>query len=124
MRDKGRRQRPFLIPLPSSLIPFFLLLATAVCCNNDITAMELLDALERRGRRVPETMSVVGFDDIPIAGHARVGLTTVRQDAELMGGVAAEMLLEAIVAGRHPSRLVLVPTEFVVRTSTGPAPEV
>jgi hypothetical protein len=34
MRDKGRRQRPFLIPLPSSLIPFFLLLATAVCCNN------------------------------------------------------------------------------------------
>ena len=96
---------------------------TAVCCNNDITAMELLDALERRGRRVPETMSVVGFDDIPVAGHARVGLTTVRQDAELMGGVAAEMLLEAIVDGRHPSRRVLVPTELVVRTSTGPAPE-
>ena len=96
---------------------------TAVCCNNDITAMELLDALERRGRRVPETMSVVGFDDIPIAGHARVGLTTVRQDAELMGGIAAEMLLEAIADGRHPSRRVLVPTELVARTSTGPAPE-
>ena len=47
---------------------------TAVCCNNDMTALELLDALERRGRRVPESMSVVGFDDIPVAGHARVGL--------------------------------------------------
>ena len=96
---------------------------TAVCCNNDVTAMELLDALERRGRRVPESMSVVGFDDIPIAGHARAGLTTVRQDAEHMGGLAAEMLLQAIAAGRHPSRRVVLPTELVIRTSTGPAPE-
>jgi LacI family transcriptional regulator len=88
-----------------------------------VTALELLDALVRRGRRVPESMSVVGFDDIPVAGHARVGLTTVRQDAEEMGGVAAEMLLEAIANGRHPSRRVLLPTELVVRTSTGPAPE-
>jgi LacI family transcriptional regulator len=96
---------------------------TAVCCNNDVTAMELLDALERRGRPVPASMSVVGFDDIPVAGHLRVGLTTVRQDAEQMGGLAAEMLLEAIAAGRHPSQRVVLPTELVVRTSTGPAPE-
>jgi LacI family transcriptional regulator, galactose operon repressor len=68
-------------------------------------------------------MSVVGFDDIPIAGHSRVGLTTVHQDAEQMGGLATEMLLEAIAEGRHPSRRVVLPTELVVRTSTGPAPE-
>ena len=96
---------------------------TAVCCNNDVTAMELIDALERRGEPVPASMSVVGFDDVPVAGHARVGLTTVRQDAEEMGRIATEMLLEAIAAGRHPSRRVVLPTELVVRTSTGPTPE-
>jgi DNA-binding LacI/PurR family transcriptional regulator len=52
-----------------------------------------------------------------------VGLTTVHQDAEQMGGLATEMLLEAIADGRHPSRRVVLPTELVVRTSTGPAPE-
>ena len=80
---------------------------TAVCCNNDITAMELLDALERRGRPVPETRCP---SSASTTSRSRAtpgsGSTTVRQDAELMGGIAAEMLLEAIADGRHPSRRV------------------
>ena len=76
---------------------------TAICCKNDVTALELLDALARRGRRVPEAMSVVGFDYIPLAGHALVGLTTVRQDAERIGVRSAELLLAAIAEGRPRS---------------------
>ena len=75
--------------------------ATAVCCTNDIVAIALIDDLERRGRRVPEDVSVVGFDDIPMAGHRRIDLTTVRQPAREMGRLAAEMVLSAI-AERPP----------------------
>jgi DNA-binding LacI/PurR family transcriptional regulator len=56
-----------------------------------------------------------------MAGHARIDLTTVRQPAEQMGLLAAEMALAAIAAGRHAAERVTVPTELVVRGSTGPA---
>lgn len=97
--------------------------ATAVCCTNDVIAMALMDRLERDRRPVPEAVSVVGFDDIPLAAHRRIALTTVRQPAELMGQLAAEMLLSAIAEGRHAAGRVEVETELVVRGSTGPARE-
>ena len=50
-----------------------------------------MDSLERRGRRVPEDVSVAGFDDVPLASHNRIRLTTVRQDAAAMGTRAAEL---------------------------------
>ncbi|MGN6378546.1 MAG: LacI family DNA-binding transcriptional regulator [Gaiellales bacterium] len=96
---------------------------TAVCCTNDVIAIGLIDRLERDGRRVPASLSVVGFDDIPMAGHRRIDLTTVRQPAERMGQLAAEMALTAIAEGRHAAETVTVPTELVVRGSTGPASE-
>lgn len=95
--------------------------ATAVCCTNDVIAMTLMDRLEREGRRVPAAVSVVGFDDIPLASHARIDLTTIHQPAEEMGRLAAEMALSAIAAGEHAARSVVVPAELVVRGSTGPA---
>ena len=95
----------------------------AVFCSADAIAIGALHECHRRRLAVPRRIAIAGFDDIPIAGHARVGLTTVHQDAEHMGGLAAEMLLQAIAAGRHPSRRVVLPTELVIRTSTGPAPE-
>jgi DNA-binding LacI/PurR family transcriptional regulator len=94
---------------------------TAVCCTNDVIAIGLIDRLEREGRRVPGDVSVVGFDDIPMAGHRRIDLTTVRQPAAEMGLQAAEMALAAIAEGRHAAERVTVPTELVVRGSTGPA---
>ena len=66
---------------------------TAICCMNDGVAIDLMDSLERSGRRVPEDVSVVGFDDVPLASHHRIRLTTVRQDAATIGARAAGMLL-------------------------------
>jgi LacI family transcriptional regulator len=94
---------------------------TAVCCTNDVIAMALMDRLERDGTPVPGAVSVVGFDDIPLAAHRRIDLTTVRQPAERMGATAAEMVLSAIAAGEHAGRRVVMPAELVVRGSTGPA---
>ena len=94
---------------------------TAVCCTNDVIAMALMDRLERDGVLVPAAISVVGFDDIPLAAHRRIDLTTVRQPAEEMGRMAAEMALSAIAAGEHAGRRVIMPAELVVRGSTGPA---
>jgi DNA-binding LacI/PurR family transcriptional regulator len=94
---------------------------TAVCCTNDVIAIALIDRLECEGRRVPGDVSVVGFDDIPMAGHRRIDLTTVRQPAAEMGLQAAEMVLASIAEGRHAAERVTVPTELVVRGSTGPA---
>jgi len=94
--------------------------ATAFCCTNDVIAMALIDRLECDGVCVPADVSVVGFDDIPMAAHRRIDLTTVHQPAEEMGQLAAEMLLSAIAAGGHAARRVIVPTQLVVRGSTGP----
>jgi DNA-binding LacI/PurR family transcriptional regulator len=94
---------------------------TAVCCTNDVIAMALMDRLERDGVLVPAAISVVGFDDISLAAHRRIDLTTVRQPAEEMGRMAAEMALSAIAAGEHAGRRVIMPAELVVRGSTGPA---
>ena len=92
--------------------------ATAVCCTNDVVAIDLIDRLAQCGRRVPQDVSVVGFDDIRMAGHARISLTTVRQPAVEMGRAAVEMLLTAISERRHVSQRVVMPTELVVRGST------
>jgi DNA-binding LacI/PurR family transcriptional regulator len=94
--------------------------ATAVCCTNDVIAIDLMHRLESDGVAVPGRVSVVGFDDIPLAAHSRIDLTTVRQPAREMGRQAAEMLLSAIAAGEHASRSVVMPTQLVVRGSTGP----
>jgi DNA-binding LacI/PurR family transcriptional regulator len=93
---------------------------TAICCMNDGVAIDLMDSLERRGRRVPEDISVTGFDDVPLASHNRIRLTTVRQDAAAMGARAAELLLAAVNDGRHVEQRELLRGELIVRESTGP----
>jgi LacI family transcriptional regulator len=93
---------------------------TAICCMNDGVAIDLMDSLERSDRRVPEDVSVVGFDDVPLASHHRIRLTTVRQDAATIGARAAEMLLSAVAEGRPVERRELLRGELIVRESTGP----
>lgn len=92
---------------------------TAVAAITDMLALGVLDALSARGLRVGHDVSVVGFDDIPDAAAAR--LTTVRQSAIERGRIAAELLLDppSDPAKRH----VVLPTELIVRASTGPAQE-
>lgn len=86
---------------------------TAVFCSNDRVALGLYHALRRRGVRVPDEVSVVGFDDLPWGEYLAPPLTTVRQPGREMGRLAARLLLgEADDAPVSP--------ELVVRASVGP----
>jgi LacI family transcriptional regulator len=77
-----------------------------------------MDRLERRGLRVPEDVSVVGFDDIPLASHRRIRLTTVRSDAADMGRRAVELVVGAAREGRHVAHREIQTTPLVVRSTT------
>jgi DNA-binding LacI/PurR family transcriptional regulator len=92
---------------------------TAVFVANDQMAMGVVAALREAGRRVPEDVSVVGFDDLPEAPFVSPPLTSVRQDfAELGRRVMA--LMERVLAGEASPTSDLVPTSLVVRASTAP----
>lgn len=88
---------------------------TAVFAVSDILAIGLIKGFRRSGRRVPEDVAVVGFDDVPIAEVFEPGLTTVAQPMLALGAAAVEMLLERI-EGRAPDHRVL-PHRLVVRQS-------
>lgn len=93
-------------------------LPTAVVAPNDHTAVGLLQILVRNGVRVPEDVSVTGFDDAPIARLSSVDLTTVRQDPELMGVAAVEAAVRRVRDhGLKPGETV-VETALVIRGST------
>ena len=92
--------------------------ATAVLAFSDLMALGVLDALADRGLRPGRDVSVVGFDDIPEAAGA--GLTTVRQPTRDKGRIAGELLLDT---PEDPERRqVVLPTQLIVRSSTGPVP--
>jgi LacI family transcriptional regulator len=94
---------------------------TALFAFNDVSAIGAVKALREAGLRVPEDVSVVGFDDIQSAAFQNPGLTTVRQPLRTMGMLAAETVLRQIAGGaaEHvPSKQVMVDPEFVVRDST------
>jgi len=94
---------------------------SALFAFNDISAIGAIQALRESGKRVPEDVSVIGFDDIQSAAYQNPGLTTVRQPLRQMGVVAAETLLARIsnpAKHFHPKRVILKP-ELVVRGTTG-----
>jgi LacI family transcriptional regulator len=94
---------------------------TAFFVSNDLVAIDLIEALEQLGRRVPDDVSVVGFDDIALAGLARVSLTTVAQPRERLAELALEILLDRIETGeREPFRRVRLDPRLIVRGSTAP----
>ncbi len=95
---------------------------TAVFCANDQQALGMLRAFRERGVRVPQDVSVVGFDDIPEAAYLSPPLTTVRQDFDEVGRRCLAQLLELLDPGGGPaarSHPRVAPT-LVVRASTGP----
>jgi LacI family repressor for deo operon, udp, cdd, tsx, nupC, and nupG len=91
---------------------------SAVFCSNDEMAMGALRALKTRGLRVPEDISVVGFDDIRFARHTDPPLTTVFQPKEDLGREAMTLLLEILRGNDVPARRRILPTQLVVRGST------
>jgi DNA-binding LacI/PurR family transcriptional regulator len=93
---------------------------TAVLCDDDVIAAGLLAEAQRQGVRVPEELSVIGFDNLDLTRLTSPALTTVSTDPEGLGAAAFEML-HARLQGERPRNRVL-PVELVVRDSTGPAP--
>ena len=93
---------------------------TAIVALSDQLALGAIEAAARRGLAVPADLSVAGFDDVPAAATARPALTTVRQPLRAKGVVAARLVLEKWAATEPPD--VSLPTELVVRASTGPVP--
>ncbi len=95
---------------------------TALFAYNDISAIGAIWAFREAGLRVPEDVSVMGFDDIPAAAYNTPGLTTVRQPLERMGQIAAKTVIDQIEGNAEFVQEIAVAPELVVRDSTGPAP--
>jgi LacI family transcriptional regulator, repressor for deo operon, udp, cdd, tsx, nupC, and nupG len=95
---------------------------TAVFCSNDEMAIGALRALSARGLRVPEDVSVVGFDDIRFARYMSPALTTVAQPKNALGREAMSMLIELLNDPDVPPRKRILSADLVVRGSTAPPP--
>jgi DNA-binding LacI/PurR family transcriptional regulator len=96
---------------------------TALFAYNDISAVGAIRAIKETGLRVPEDISVVGFDDIREAAYHLPSLTTVRQPLHKIGALAAEALMVRIENHDGHETEILVDPELVIRESTGPAPQ-
>lgn len=94
---------------------------TALFAFNDVSAIGAMLTLREAGLRVPEDVSVVGFDDIHDAAYQSPGLTTVRQPVHQMGSMAARLLLERLGGSSDAPETVKVEPELVVRQSTARA---
>ncbi|MET7333202.1 substrate-binding domain-containing protein [Nonomuraea sp. NPDC005650] len=95
---------------------------TAIFAGCDEVALGVMEAARARGLRIPEDISVVGYDDTQVARMAAPPLTTVRQPLREMGGVALRTALRLTAGERIDSHHVELATELVVRGSTAPVP--
>ncbi len=97
---------------------------TALFAFNDVSAIGAIRALHEAGLRVPQDVSVVGFDDVQSAAFQNPALTTVRQPLHSMGMLAAETLIQKIATpgAQGTAKQVMVDPELILRESTGPAP--
>lgn len=91
---------------------------TAIFALNDRMAIGAIRAIQAAGRRVPEDMAVVGFDDIPSAADFNPALTTVRQPSKEVGQVAAQILLKLIAGEPIAEKEIILPAQLIIRQST------
>lgn len=111
---EGRHATRFLMDRPKNERP------TAIICGNDVLAFGCLLECLHSGIKVPEEVSITGFDDLPLSEHLLPGLTTVHIPTVDMGRKAAEFLLDTLAGKPHKPKVEL-PTQLVVRGSTGKA---
>ena len=104
---------PFAMQLLERRVPF-----TALFAYNDLSALGAIRAFQETGLRVPQDISVVGFDDIRGAAYNTPSLTTVRQPLTRMGMIAAQTLLERIENGEDEPREIAIEPELMIREST------
>jgi LacI family transcriptional regulator len=93
---------------------------TALVCFDDLAAIGVIRAFMDHGLRVPEDISVVGFDDIQSASYHNPSLTTIRQPLQQMGQTAARILLQRIRKEKKFPQVVSILPELVIRESTCP----
>jgi LacI family transcriptional regulator len=93
---------------------------SAVFCGNDVIALGAMNAVLGRGLAMPRDLSLVGFDDITMAGWEAFRLTTVRQDIGLMGRTAIDLLLARLEEPDRPPQPVVLPAQLVRRSTLGP----
>jgi DNA-binding LacI/PurR family transcriptional regulator len=94
---------------------------TAIIYANDLMAIAGMSVAAQLGIDVPGSLSIVGFDDVPLAAHMNPPLTTVRQDVVPWGRAAAAALL-SLIENRAPALANLPPSQLVLRASTAPVP--
>jgi LacI family transcriptional regulator len=109
---EGRSAGERLVGLPARRRP------TAAFCANDLIALGLLQQAIGSGRRVPEDLAIVGFDDIEFAAAAAVPLTSVRQPRQELGRAAAQLLLDEAANPQHEHQQATFIPELVARAST------
>ena len=112
--DSGHRAMAKLVALPEP--------PTAVLAASDLMALGAIRAVAEAGRSVPDDVSVVGFDDIQLAGHVHPPLTTLRQDKAGLGAEAGRALIALIGGEGDVPEAVTLPVELVVRGSTTSPP--
>jgi LacI family transcriptional regulator len=93
---------------------------TAIFASNDLEAIGATEAIRERGLRIPDDISIIGFDDIPQASIVYPKLTTVRQPLDQMGRLAARLLLEQIENPDRPPRRITLATQLIIRDSCRP----
>jgi DNA-binding LacI/PurR family transcriptional regulator len=93
---------------------------SAVFAQNDRMAIGVMQAARDLGISVPEQLSVIGLDDLPLASYFAPPLTTIRQDIIKIGSKAAQLLIENIEDPSHPTQSLTIDPELIVRKSTAP----
>jgi DNA-binding LacI/PurR family transcriptional regulator len=95
---------------------------TAVMSVNDLTAVGVIKGLLKGGCRVPQDISVTGFDNTRLAEYSNPSLTTVDIHRDMLGEMAADALHELSCSASPQGREYLIPAELILRESSGPAP--
>ncbi|MDP3889936.1 LacI family DNA-binding transcriptional regulator, partial [Nocardioides sp.] len=96
---------------------------TLIVCGNDVVALGALNAAAEAGVEVPDELSIVGFDDLPMSRWALIQLSTVAYDLDAMSREAARMVVARVEQGSaRPLQATVLPTRFVQRRTLGPAP--
>jgi len=93
---------------------------TAVATGSDLMAAGAMKAVKDRGLAIPEDISIIGYDDIPMSSFLSPALTTIRQDRGVLGRLAVEMLMEVIEGHSTGPKQITIPPKFVLRESTSP----
>ena len=95
---------------------------TAVMAVNDLTAVGVLKGLLKAGLRVPDDISVTGFDNTRLAEYSNPSITTVDVHRDMLGQMAADALHELSAASKPHGREYQIPAELILGDSSGPAP--